>query len=97
MKKREKKRKSADRREEREVERMISQTGLKGSAREMAAQYGRGMLEGMHIAYLAVTERLVRAGNTRDEIISFFSDLLSKSEIELLLDEAQHGGGEGAA
>ena len=66
----------------------MGRTGLKGSAREMAAQYGRGMLEGMHIAYLAVTERLLRAGNTREEIVDFLDDLMDTRQIDALLAEA---------
>ena len=92
MKKREKAQKSkkkTERRSERELDKLVSQTGLKGSARDMAAQYGRGVLEGMHIAYLAVAERLLRAGNTREEIVSFFTDMLGEDEIALLLDEAE--------
>jgi len=89
MKKRDKNRKNADRYDQKELERLVSGTGLKGSARDMAAQYGRGMLDGMHIAYRAVAERLLRAGNTREEIVSFFSDLLEKNDIERILEEAQ--------
>ena len=76
-------------RDERELERLVSRTGLKGSARDMAAQYGRGMLDGMHIVYLGVVTRLLRAGNTRDEIAAFLEDMLDGYEIERLLDEAE--------
>ena len=81
--------KKTGRREEREVDRLVARTGLSGSAREMARQYGRGMLDGMRIAYLAVAERLVRAGNSREEIASFLGDMLDGRELESLLDEAE--------
>lgn len=89
MKKRKRAKQRAEHRSERELERLVSQTGLKGSAREQAAQYGRGMLEGMHIAYLAVAMRLLRAGNSRGEIESFFSDLLDSRELARLMEEAE--------
>ena len=95
MKKREKERasKKLERRNEREVNKLVMRTGLKGSAKGMAAQYGKGLLDGMHIAYLAVVSRLLRAGNTRDEITSFMSDMLERSEISELLDEAMEENG----
>ena len=92
MRRKEKTGKSA-RRSERELDKLVSRTGLKGSAREMARQYGRGMLEGMHIAYLAVAERLLRAGNTKDEVSAFFDDMLNGEQVEALLREAEHSGG----
>lgn len=76
-------------RDERELERLVARTGLKGSARDMATQYGRGMLDGMHIVYLGVVTRLLRAGNTRDEISAFLEDMLDGYEIERLLEEAE--------
>jgi len=91
MKKR-KKSKKTERRSEKELDKLLSQTELKGSAKEMARQYGRGVYEGMHIAYLAVAERLLRAGNTRGEIEDFFSDMLDKAELEELLREAEQSG-----
>ena len=97
MKKREKTRKKGkknERRSERELDKLVSQTGLKGSAQEMARQYGRGMLEGMNIAYLAVAERLLRAGNSREEIEVFFEDMLDSGQIEDLLWQAEHPNGE---
>lgn len=76
-------------RDERELERLVARTGLKGSARDMATQYGRGVLDGMRIVYLGVVERLLRAGNTKDEIAAFLDDMLDRHEIESLLTEAE--------
>ena len=73
--------------EQRELERMVSQTGLRGTSRKMAEQYGRGALDGMRIAYTAVAQRLKRAGNSRDEIAAFFRDLMSEEELERLMNE----------
>lgn len=86
MKKRDKSKKKA-KKSEREIERIIAGSGLKGSAQEMARQYGRGLDEGMRIAYLAVAERLLRAGNSQEEIKAFFAGMLESSEIEALLSE----------
>ncbi len=79
--------KSKNKKTEHEVDRLVARTGLRGSAREMAEQYGRGMIEGMHIAYSAVVERLLRAGNTKAEIAAFFDDILSRKEIEELIED----------
>ena len=81
-------RKKESRRSERELDKLVSQTGLKGSAREMARQYGRGMLEGMNIAYISVAERLLRAGSTREELEAFFEDMLEPGQIEEILRKA---------
>lgn len=81
--------KKKEKKHEKELEKLVSKTGLKGAAREGAQQYGRGMLEGMRLAYLAVTERLLRAGNSKEEISAFFAGLLEEDEIESLLQEAE--------
>ena len=87
-----KKRNKAEKRSaknERELDHMVAKTGLKGSDRELARQYGRGLMEGMRIACLAVAERLLRAGNTREEIELFFSDMLDSRDVEAILCEAE--------
>ena len=87
MSKKERIRNRLYRNEQRELERMVSKTGLKGSSRKMVEQYGRGILDGMHIASFAVVERLYRAGNSREEIMTFFQGLLNKSEIDCILEQ----------
>ena len=87
MKRKVKKQKTGSRNGVREVEEMVSGTGIKQSSKKMLEQYGRGIMDGMHIAYAAVVERLYRAGNTREEITVFFDGLLSKEDLDGIISE----------
>ena len=76
-------------RNDRDVEKMVSQMGLKHGSRQAVVQYGRGMLAGMHIAYVSVARKMLSMGRSEKEIRLLLSDVTDVDELREILSEAK--------
>lgn len=74
---------------DRDVEKLVSQMGLKHGSRQAVLQYGRGMLDGMHMAYVSVARKMYSLGRSEREIRQLLSDVTDVSELREILAEAK--------
>ena len=72
---------------DRDVEKMVAQMGLKRGSRREVVQYGKGLLAGMHMAYRAVAQKLFAEGRGEDAIRDLLSGLVEEQELRALLEE----------
>ena len=75
---------------DRDVEKMVSRMGLKQGPRKAVVQYGKGMLEGMHMAYRSVAKRMRSDGQDEAAIAHLLGPLVDEEELEKILEEAQN-------
>lgn len=73
---------------DRDVEKLVAEMDLKRGPKKAVVQYGKGMLEGMRMAYLAVAKRMLAAGQTEAEVRRLLAPLVDKKELDALLEEA---------
>lgn len=76
-------------RNDRDVEKLVSQMGLRSGSRQAVIQYGRGMLSGMHMAYVSVARKMYSLGKGDREIRQLLSDLTDVAELRDILTEAK--------
>ena len=73
---------------DRDVEKMVSQMGLKRAPKQAVIQYGKGMLQGMHMAYLAVARKMLGEGGNEEAVRQLLKGLVDEKELAALLKEA---------
>lgn len=76
-------------RNDRDVEKMVSQMDLKHGSRQAVVQYGRGLLEGMRIAYVTVARKMLSQGRSEQEIRELLSGVTDAAELKQILKEAR--------
>ncbi len=76
-------------RNDRDVEKFVAQLGLKHGSRQAVVQYGRGLLDGMHMAYVTVARKLYSLGKNDQEIRQVLSDVTDVKELKDILAEAR--------
>ena len=73
----------------RDVEKMVSRMSIKKGQKRVVVQYGRGMLTGMHIAYVCVARKMLRQGRSSAEVKRFFREMTDASERTAILKDAK--------
>ena len=73
---------------DRDVEKLVAEMDMKKGPKKAVVQYGKGMLAGMRMAYLAVTKRMLAEGHTEAEVRRLLAPLVEKKELDALLEEA---------
>lgn len=73
---------------ERDVEKLVAQMGLKKGPRREVVQYGKGLLAGMHMAYCSVAQKMLAEGQGKTAVRRMLSGLVDKAELESILEEA---------
>ncbi len=73
----------------RDVEKMVSRMSIKKGQKRVVVQYGRGMLTGMHIAYVSVARKMLRQGKSAAEIRRFLAGITDASERTAILKDAK--------
>lgn len=74
-------------RNDRDVEKMVAQMGLKKGPRREVIQYGKGLLAGTHMAYRSVAQKMLAEGQSEAAVRRLLGGLVEKSEIEEILEE----------
>ena len=74
---------------DREIEKIVAGLDMKKGPKEVVVQYGRGMLDGMHIAYVSVARKMLSQGQSVSEVRQFLSDLTDREALNAILKEAQ--------
>lgn len=74
-------------RNDRDVEKMVAQMGLKKGPRREVIQYGKGLLAGTHMAYRSVAQRMYAEGQGAAAIRRLLGGLVEKNELEEILEE----------
>ncbi len=72
---------------DRDVEKMVAQMGLKKGARREVIQYGKGLLAGMHMAYRSVAQKMIAEGQEAAAVRCLLGGLVEKTELEEILGE----------
>lgn len=78
-----------DMKNERDVEKMVAQMGLKKSARREVIQYGKGLLDGMHMAYCSVARKMLAEGQGEAAVRRMLGGLVEKAELASILEETE--------
>ena len=73
---------------DRDMEKMVSRMDLRHGSRQAVAQYGRGMVEGMRLAYVSVARKMFSQGRTEREVRSLLGGLVNASQLREILAEA---------
>ena len=73
---------------DRDVEKMVARMGLKHGSRPQVVQYGKGMLEGMRLAYRAVAQKMLLEGYDTAAVRKLLENLVAREELDALLEEA---------
>ena len=76
-------------RTDRDVERMVSRMNIRKSAKRAVVQYGKGMLAGMHIAYVSVARKMLKQGRSAAEVRRFLANMTDASERSAILKDAK--------
>ena len=74
---------------DRDVEKMVSRMNIKRGPKRAVVQYGRGMLSGMHIAYVSVARKMLRQGKSAAEVKRFLREVTDASERSAILRDAK--------
>lgn len=74
---------------ERDIEKMISGMDLKKGPKREVIQYGRGMQDGMHMAFVSVARKLLSQGSSTQEVRRFLADMTDAAEFKTILKEAK--------
>jgi hypothetical protein len=74
---------------DREIEKMVAGMGMKREPKRVVVQYAKGMLTGMHMAYVSVARKLLREGSSAAEVKRFLAELTDAEERESILKDAQ--------
>lgn len=74
---------------ERDIEKMISGMDLKKGPKREVIQYGRGMQDGMHMAFVSVARKLLSQGSSTHEVRRFLADMTDAAELKTILKEAK--------
>ena len=73
----------------RDVEALVSQMDLKSGSKRAVVQYGRGMLDGMHMAYVSVARKMLLQGRSEQEVRRFLAGLADTGELRTIIAEAK--------
>ena len=73
----------------RDVEKMVSRMDIKKGQKRVVIQYGRGMLTGMHIAYVSVARKMLRQGKSAAEVRRFLAGITDAAERAAILKDAK--------
>ena len=73
----------------RDIEKLVSQLDMKNGQKREVVQYGKGMLDGKHLAYVAVARKLLAQGNSTNEVRRFLSDMMDSAELRAIMKDAQ--------
>ena len=74
---------------ERDIEKMVSRMNIKRGPKRAVVQYGRGMLAGMHIAYVSVARKMLSQGRSAAEVKRFLRDMTDAPERSSILKDAK--------
>ena len=74
---------------DRDIEKLVSRMGMKNGPKRAVVQYGRGMLSGMHLAYVSVARKMLRQGQSPAEVRRFLAEMTDAEERESILKDAQ--------
>ena len=74
---------------ERDIMNMVSQMDLKKGPRKAVVEYGRGMLQGMHMAYVSVARKMLGEGRSAQDVRRFLADMTDAEELASILADAQ--------
>ena len=74
---------------DRDIEKILSGMDLKKGTKRVVVEYGRGMKDGMHLAYTAVARKLLSQGGSAQEVRRFLADMTDAAELKAILMEAQ--------
>ncbi len=76
-------------RNDRDVEKLVAQMGLKRGSRQAVIQYGLGILDGMRMAYVTVARKMFSLGKSEQEIRRLLADVTDVKELRDILAEAR--------
>ena len=76
-------------RTDRDVEKMVSRMNIRRGAKRAVVQYGKGMLAGMHIAYVSVARKMLRQGRSAAEVRRFLANMTDGPERSSILKDAK--------
>ena len=74
---------------ERDIEKLVSRMDMKRGPKRMVIQYGKGMLAGMHIAYVSVARKMLSQGRSAAEVRRFLKDMTDISERTTIMKDAK--------
>lgn len=74
---------------DREIEKMVSRMGMKREPKRVVVQYTKGLVNGMHMAYVSVARKMLREGSSVAEVKRFLAEMTDAEERESILKDAQ--------
>ena len=74
---------------DRDIEKMVSRMGIKREPKRVVVQYAKGMMAGMHMAYVSVARKMLREGSSVAEVKRFLAEMTDTEERESILSDAQ--------
>ena len=72
----------------RDMEKLVAGLDIKKGPKRVVAQYGKGMLEGMHLAYVSVARKLLSQGESEAGVRRFLAGLADREELNAILADA---------
>ena len=75
--------------ESRQADRLMARVDVKKGTKSAVEQYAKGMVRGMHLAYVSIARKMLSEGWTEAEVRQFFKGLVAKDEIASILADAR--------
>ncbi len=73
----------------REMDKVVAGLDIKKGPKRVVAQYAKGMLEGMHLAYVSVARRMLCQGESEAAVRRFLAGLADREELNAILADAK--------
>ena len=73
----------------RDIEKMVAGMELNKGSKKVVIQYGKGMLDGMHMAYVSVARKMLSEGSSVQDVRRFLADMTDTEELKSILADAQ--------
>lgn len=78
-------------RTDRDIEKLVSKMDIKKGPKQVVVQYGKGLLAGMHIAYVSVARKMLHQGKSVAEVKRFLAEMTDAAELASIMKDAQGG------
>lgn len=75
-------------RETEKIDQLMAGLDMKNGTKKVVEQYGRGMLAGMHLAYVSVARKLLSQGESEAGVRRILAGLADREELDAILADA---------